>query len=282
MTDYYKVLQVDTEAELDVIQAAYRRLARKFHPDRSAGPEAVIRMVEINAAWEVLRNATRRANHDRELGIVRPQASSQARPIDYRRAPRSTADLPGRDEGLSPEHDPRTRAGASAEARRDEDRPGSATSGTVPEREGASRDRRGAWASGGSFGRASSERAAPARGLDGAGATEGPQAARRSRAWTSDRSTTGSTYDPATMGSPDGLGAAGEPPGHPSGSVMTFGRYAGWSLGEIARVDSAYLEWLERMPVGRMYRDEIDALMRRMGRGQAGDVAHERRGLFGR
>jgi len=63
---------------------------------------------------------------------------------------------------------------------------------------------------------------------------------------------------------------------------MTFGRYAGWSLGEIARVDSAYLEWLERMPVGRMYRDEIDALMRRMGRGQAGDVAHERRGLFGR
>ena len=38
--DAYKVLQVDPEAEDEVIKAAYRRLARKYHPDLAAGPEA--------------------------------------------------------------------------------------------------------------------------------------------------------------------------------------------------------------------------------------------------
>ena len=64
-------------------------------------------------------------------------------------------------------------------------------------------------------------------------------------------------------GAPDGLGAAGPPPGDPSGSVLNFGRYAGWSLGEIARRDIDYIEWLDRMPIGRPYRDEIDGLLRK-------------------
>jgi hypothetical protein len=38
--DPYKILQVDPEAEDEVIQAAYRRLARKYHPDLAAGPDA--------------------------------------------------------------------------------------------------------------------------------------------------------------------------------------------------------------------------------------------------
>ena len=42
--DPYKVLQVDSEAEDEVIQAAYRRLARKYHPDLMPGPEAEARM----------------------------------------------------------------------------------------------------------------------------------------------------------------------------------------------------------------------------------------------
>src|SRR3954471_24930135 len=63
-SDPYKVLQVDSEAEDEVIQAAYRRLAQKYHPDVAAGPEAFGRMSAINAAWEVLRDPTRRAAHD--------------------------------------------------------------------------------------------------------------------------------------------------------------------------------------------------------------------------
>jgi DnaJ-class molecular chaperone len=36
LPDHYKVLQVDSEAEEEVIQAAYRRLAQKYHPDVAA------------------------------------------------------------------------------------------------------------------------------------------------------------------------------------------------------------------------------------------------------
>jgi hypothetical protein len=77
--------------------------------------------------------------------------------------------------------------------------------------------------------------------------------------------------------------AAGPPPGNASGSVLNFGRYAGWSLGEIGRRDIEYLEWLDRMPIGRPYRDEIDALLRAAGlRRSADPAASERRGLFRR
>ncbi|MEJ7696427.1 MAG: hypothetical protein WKF78_07395 [Candidatus Limnocylindrales bacterium] len=47
----------------------------------------------------------------------------------------------------------------------------------------------------------------------------------------------------------------------PSGSVLDFGRYEGWSLGELVVHDPEYLEWLERMPIGRRYFDEIEALL---------------------
>ena len=63
--DPYKVLQVDPEAEDEVIQAAYRRLAQKYHPD-VAGADGAARMASINVAWELLRDPGRRALHDRE------------------------------------------------------------------------------------------------------------------------------------------------------------------------------------------------------------------------
>jgi hypothetical protein len=85
------------------------------------------------------------------------------------------------------------------------------------------------------------------------------------------------------MRRPDGLGAAGPPPGNPSGSVLTFGRYAGWSVGEIGRSDIEYIEWLDRMPIGRPYRLEIDQILRAAGRRRSAPTeAAERRGLFRR
>jgi hypothetical protein len=81
----------------------------------------------------------------------------------------------------------------------------------------------------------------------------------------------------------DGFGAAGPPPGNPSGSVLNFGRYSGWSLGEIARRDVDYVEWLDRMPIGRPYRHEIDPILRKAGRRRSGAAeSTERRGLFRR
>ncbi|MGK2852157.1 MAG: hypothetical protein ACSLFN_14785, partial [Candidatus Limnocylindrales bacterium] len=103
-----------------------------------------------------------------------------------------------------------------------------------------------------------------------------------SRDWTSGRSSVGGGYD-ASMRTADGDGAAGPPPGNPSGSLLNFGRYNGWSLGEIARADLEYIEWLDRTPIGRPYRDEIDGLLRRAGRRTSADTEPEgRRGLFRR
>ena len=69
---------------------------------------------------------------------------------------------------------------------------------------------------------------------------------------------------------------AGPPPGQPSGPVLGFGRYAGWSLGEVARTDIEYIEWLDRMPIGRPFRAEIDALLRQAGRRRSGSAAEGR------
>ncbi len=63
----------------------------------------------------------------------------------------------------------------------------------------------------------------------------------------------------------DGTGGAGPAPGRPSGSVLDFGRHIGWSLGEIARVDPGYLEWLEGRREGKPYLDEIDEVLLRTG-----------------
>jgi hypothetical protein len=65
--------------------------------------------------------------------------------------------------------------------------------------------------------------------------------------------------------------------------VLNFGRYAGWSLGEIARRDLEYIEWLDRTPIGRPYREEVDAILRQAGRRKSveGEAA-DRRGLFRR
>ena len=60
---------------------------------------------------------------------------------------------------------------------------------------------------------------------------------------------------------PNGEGAAGPPPGNPSGSVLDFGRHIGWSLGEIARYDPGYLAWLRDRLEGTRYRAEIDLLL---------------------
>ncbi len=63
----------------------------------------------------------------------------------------------------------------------------------------------------------------------------------------------------------DGTGGAGPPPGRPSGSVLQFGRHIGWSIGEIARVDPGYLEWLEAHREGALYLDEIDDALVKTG-----------------
>lgn len=141
LVDFYRILQVDPRAEREVIQAAHRSLARKYHPDVIAGSEA--RMVAINEAWSVLGDARARRAYDRGRSVLSTQPSTPA--------PRAAEP---------------------------------------------------SWAPG-----------------------------------------------------------VGRPAGPASGTVLDFGRYAGWSFGQIARHDPDFLEWLARAPMGRSYRAEIEALL---------------------
>lgn len=207
--DPYKILQVDPEADTDVVQAAYRRLASRYHPDRGGGPDAEARMVLLNRAWEIVSDPARRAELDRARRAAGGGAAKDPFPMSWQ----------------SVTSDP---------------------TGVTTARAGA-------------------------------------MAAEAATTFTSGRSTFGSGYDPAAMGAADHPGAAGPPPGNASGPVLTFGRYAGWSLGEIARRDVGYLEWLDRMPIGRPFREPIDAILRANGRRRSPAAeARERRGLFRR
>jgi curved DNA-binding protein CbpA len=213
--DPYKTLQVDPEAEDEVIQAAYRRLARKYHPDLAPGEEAAARMAAINAAWELIGDPSARAAFDRRRTAATPTTPPTGTPSSRSSSP--AASTP----------------------------PGHSGSNTGP---------------------ASGQRPPETVSPD----------------WTSGRSSFGGGYD-ESMRQSDGYGSAGPPPGRPSGTVLNFGRYAGWSLGEIARRDLEYIEWLDRAPIGRNYRQELDELLRASGRRRTADRDNgDQRGLYRR
>lgn len=136
--DHYLTLQLDPTAEPEVVRAAYRALAQKYHPDREGGSGE--RMIAINQAWYVLGNPESRAAYDRSRAALAPRRS----PIAWQR-------------------------------------------------------------------------------------------------------------------SEDGDAASARPPtSQGSGTVLDFGRYAGWSFTEVARQDPDFLRWLARMPIGRAYAGEIE------------------------
>ena len=62
--DYYAILQVHPRAEPEVIEAAYRRLSRKHHPDVSGEAGSGQRMRDLNEAFEVLSDPARRRAYD--------------------------------------------------------------------------------------------------------------------------------------------------------------------------------------------------------------------------
>src|ERR671923_614664 len=60
--DYYRILGVDRKADDKTIKSAYRKLARKYHPDVNKGQDA--RFKEINEAYEVLSDPEKRRRYD--------------------------------------------------------------------------------------------------------------------------------------------------------------------------------------------------------------------------
>jgi curved DNA-binding protein len=62
--DYYEALKVKRDASQEEVQKAYRKLARKFHPDVNKSPDAERRFKEIGEAYEVLKDPEKRKKYD--------------------------------------------------------------------------------------------------------------------------------------------------------------------------------------------------------------------------
>lgn len=84
--DYYTILGVDPTADEKAIKAAYRKLARKYHPDVSKEKDAELRFKEVAEAYDVLKDAQKRAEFDdlRQYG-------QHGRPFEHPRGRQSRA-----------------------------------------------------------------------------------------------------------------------------------------------------------------------------------------------
>ncbi|MBJ7222662.1 MULTISPECIES: curved DNA-binding protein [unclassified Brenneria] len=80
--DYYAALEVDPSADLKTIKTAYRRLARKYHPDVSSEQDAESKFKEVAEAYEVLKDSERRAEYD-ELRVHRNDPRFSEPPPNY-------------------------------------------------------------------------------------------------------------------------------------------------------------------------------------------------------
>ncbi len=92
--DLYKLLGVARSATKQELQAAYKKKARKLHPDVNKSPDAEDRFKEVAAAYAILKDAEQRKHYD-TYGIHRKPSSRNRGPSPQARPPSGRASQPG-------------------------------------------------------------------------------------------------------------------------------------------------------------------------------------------
>ena len=83
--NYYVVLGIAEDADVDTIRSAFRALARRFHPDTGPG-SSTVEFQRVVEAYETLSDPERRRVHDRRLRASRVRPTNIAQPIISRSA----------------------------------------------------------------------------------------------------------------------------------------------------------------------------------------------------
>lgn len=81
--DYYKILQVDPLADFIIIEAAFRKLSYKYHPDRNKDPGAEEKYKEITEAHSVLKDPIKRKEYNKAYNNENDKDSSEQEYSDY-------------------------------------------------------------------------------------------------------------------------------------------------------------------------------------------------------
>ncbi len=112
--DYYKILGVERAATADQVKTAYRRLARKYHPDVSKEKNAEERFKEVQEAYEVLKDPEKRAAYD-QLGADWKSGEQFRPPPDWGSGFEHAGAGPGPQRGRSRAGGARGRSAAGAD-----------------------------------------------------------------------------------------------------------------------------------------------------------------------